>query len=101
MPKSKQYLIATLSVFFSFGSVAAAIVGLLVIPQNSCLPGQACDVDKQNQGWRYLFIVLGVIVGPLPKILVINIILCSLVTQTLAMFLARIFFFRLHESPRY
>ncbi|GLB38653.1 putative sugar (and other) transporter [Lyophyllum shimeji] len=81
MPKSKQYLVTALSVFFSVGAVLAAVVALIVIPRNSCLPGQPCDVDTENQGWRYLLTALGLI--------------------TLSMFLARIVFFRLHESPRY
>ncbi|KAF5377815.1 hypothetical protein D9615_006670 [Tricholomella constricta] len=81
MPKSKQYLVTALSVFFSVGAVLAAIVALMVIPQNSCLPHQPCNADTDNQGWRYLLTALGLI--------------------TLSMFLARIVFFRLHESPRY
>ncbi|KZT11946.1 MFS general substrate transporter [Laetiporus sulphureus 93-53] len=82
MPNGKQYLVTALSVFFSFGSVLAAVVGLLVIPGNSCPPAPAfCDVNTQNMGWKYLFSTLGII--------------------TLSMFLARILFFRLHESPRY
>ncbi|KAG5638739.1 hypothetical protein H0H81_010549 [Sphagnurus paluster] len=81
MPKSKQYLVTALSVFFSFGAVLSAVVGLLVIPQHSCLPNLPCNPDTDNQGWRYLLMTLGLI--------------------TLFMFLARIVFFRLHESPRY
>ena len=82
MPNGKQYLVTALSVFFSFGSVLAAVVGLIVIPSRSCPPAPApCDVATQNQGWKYLFIVLGAF--------------------TLFMFFARIVFFRLHESPRY
>ncbi|KAF8158011.1 major facilitator superfamily domain-containing protein [Crassisporium funariophilum] len=83
MPKEKQYLVTALSVFFSFGAVLSAVVALLVVPQNSCVASSPlpCDVDTQNQGWKYLLITLGLI--------------------TLSMFLARIVFFRLHESPRY
>ncbi|KAJ3572767.1 hypothetical protein NP233_g2872 [Leucocoprinus birnbaumii] len=98
MPKEKQYLVTALSVFFSFGSVLSAFVALLVLPDNSCpnspsgpisglrktlVDGVAatCDVETQNRGWKYL--------------------LMTLATITLSMFLARIVFFRLHESPRY
>ncbi|KAH7924538.1 MFS general substrate transporter [Leucogyrophana mollusca] len=81
MPKGKQYLVTALSVFFSFGSVLSAVVALLIIPRNSCSPGQPCDVAKENKGWQYMLICLG--------------------TITLSMFLARIVFFRLHESPRF
>ncbi|KAH9949855.1 MFS general substrate transporter [Amylocystis lapponica] len=81
MPNGKQYLVTALSVFFSFGAVLAAVVGLLVIPGHSCPPAPApCD-ETQNWGWKYLLIALGLI--------------------TLSMFIARMVFFRLHESPRY
>lgn len=63
MPKGKQYLVTALSIFFSFGAVLSAVVALIVVPQNSCpaslLP---CDMDFQNQGWRYLLMTLGFIV---------------------------------------
>lgn len=62
MPKSKQYLVTALSVFFSVGAVLSAVVSLLVIPQNSCRPSQPCNVNSQNQGWRYLLVALGLIV---------------------------------------
>ncbi|TFK63042.1 MFS general substrate transporter [Pluteus cervinus] len=81
MPKGKQYMVTALSVFFSIGAVLAAVVGLLVVPQHSCLASEACDAETQNQGWKYLLFTLGLI--------------------TLGMFLARIVFFRLYESPRY
>ncbi|KAL1950548.1 hypothetical protein VTO73DRAFT_5672 [Trametes versicolor] len=82
MPNGKQYLVTALSVFFSFGAVLSAVIALLVIPKNSCPPAPApCDVESQNMGWKYLLIVLGLI--------------------TLSMFIARIVFFRLHESPRF
>ncbi|KAL0565988.1 hypothetical protein V5O48_016027 [Marasmius crinis-equi] len=81
MPNGKKYLVTALSVFFSFGAVLSAVVALVVIPQNSCPRDAECDVDTQNKGWKYLLSALGVI--------------------TLSMFLARMVFFRLHESPRY
>ncbi|KIK69824.1 hypothetical protein GYMLUDRAFT_151542 [Collybiopsis luxurians FD-317 M1] len=82
MPNGKQYLVTALSVFFSFGAVLSAVVALLVVPQHSCsAESLVCDVETQNKGWKYLLISLGLI--------------------TLSMFLARMVFFRLHESPRY
>ncbi|KAF8840797.1 MFS general substrate transporter [Paxillus ammoniavirescens] len=81
MPKGKQYLVTALSVFFSFGSVLSAIVALFVLPKHSCPPNQPCDPSTANNGWKYMLVWLGLI--------------------TLSMFLARIVFFRLHESPRY
>ncbi|KAJ7143606.1 MFS general substrate transporter [Mycena crocata] len=79
MPQTKLYLVTALSLFFSLGSVLAALFALFLVPQNSChdLP---CD-PALNNGWKHLLAALGII--------------------TLAMFLARIVFFRLHESPRF
>ena len=63
MPNGKQYLVTALSVFFSFGAVLSAVVALLVIPGHSCPPAPApCDVGSENMGWKYLLIVLGIIV---------------------------------------
>ncbi|KAG1732313.1 MFS general substrate transporter [Suillus lakei] len=81
MPNGKQYLVTALSVFFSFGSVLSAGVALIVIPSRSCPPNEPCDVAIQNTGWKFMLVSLGII--------------------TLSMFLARMVFFRLHESPRY
>ncbi|KAI9507626.1 MFS general substrate transporter [Russula earlei] len=81
MPRGKEYLVTALSVFFSFGAVLAAIVAIILIPKNSCDPSPApCDLNK-NLGWKYELTALGLI--------------------TFLMFLARMVFFRLHESPRY
>ncbi|KAG1858638.1 major facilitator superfamily domain-containing protein [Suillus tomentosus] len=81
MPNGKQYLVTALSVFFSLGSVLSAGVALIVIPSRSCPPNEPCDVATQNTGWKFMLVSLGII--------------------TLSMFLARMVFFRLHESPRY
>ncbi|KAH9020563.1 MFS general substrate transporter [Lactarius deliciosus] len=81
MPRGKEYLVTALSVFFSFGAVLAALVAIILIPKNSCQPLPApCDLHD-NLGWKYELVALGII--------------------TLTMFIARIVFFRLHESPRY
>ncbi|KZT44614.1 MFS general substrate transporter [Sistotremastrum suecicum HHB10207 ss-3] len=83
MPRGKQYLVTALSVFFSIGGVLTAVVGILVIPSNSCGPlgTVPCDTQEYNKGWRYLLQILALF--------------------TLVMFLCRILFFTLHESPRY
>lgn len=64
LPKEKQYLVTALSIFFSLGAVLSAAVALLVLPKNSCPAGTTipCDVEVQNQGWKYLLITLGLIV---------------------------------------
>ncbi|KAF7299816.1 MFS general substrate transporter [Mycena chlorophos] len=79
MPQHKLYLVTALSFFFSLGSVLAAIVALFFVPSASCVSAP-CDPDLNN-GWKHLLTALGLI--------------------TLAMFLARIVLFRLHESPRF
>ncbi|KAJ7274109.1 MFS general substrate transporter [Mycena rebaudengoi] len=89
MPQPKLHLVTALSLFFSLGSVVAAVLALVLVPRNSCLTTLAdgtvtladvCDPELNN-GWKHLLAVLGVL--------------------TLLLFLARIVFFRLHESPRF
>lgn len=64
MPNGKQYLVTALSVFFSFGSVVSAVVGVVVIPSRSCPPApESCDVAVQNMGWKYLLVALGLLVS--------------------------------------
>ncbi|CAG8805786.1 25823_t:CDS:2, partial [Dentiscutata erythropus] len=83
IPKSHQYLLTTLSVFFSFGAVITSIVAYLVLPQYSCVKSfnDNCNVNEHNNGWRYVLGILG--------------------TLTFIMFICRILFFRLQESPKF
>ena len=101
MPRGKEYLVTALSVFFSFGAVLAALVAIVLIPRNSCQPLPApCDL-RDNLGWKYELIALGLIVRALFLFCSQFRLTYSCGTKTLTMFLARIVFFRLHESPRY
>ncbi len=71
LPRSKQYLLTALSVFFALGSVITSLLALLIIPANSCPPPppdgtggmHACNVQEQNQGWRWLLNGLGFVVS--------------------------------------
>lgn len=65
VPKHKQYLVTALSVFFSFGSVLSAIVGIIVIPKYSCPNNEndTCDVASMNLGWKYMLGAVGLIVS--------------------------------------
>ncbi|KAJ6585433.1 major facilitator superfamily domain-containing protein [Mycena capillaripes] len=82
MPQQKLHLVTGLSVFFSGGSVLAALFALFLVPPNSCAVVATIPCDPAlNNGWKHLLAALGVI--------------------TLAMFIARILLFRLHESPRF
>lgn len=62
LPRAKQYLLTGMSVFFSVGAVLSSIVALFVIPRYSCASdSEHCDVSK-NSGWRYLLIILAILV---------------------------------------
>ena len=76
LPRSNRHLLTSLSIFFSFGSVVAAVAAILIIPSRSCSPPMAtqstlpvnlleCDVQKDNNGWKVLLFVLAIIVRPL------------------------------------
>ena len=76
LPRSNRHLLTSLSIFFSFGSVVAAVAAILIIPSRTCSPSAAtqstlldnlpeCDVQKDNNGWKVLLFVLAIIVRPL------------------------------------
>jgi len=90
LPRNKRHLLTSLSIFFSIGSVVAALVALLVIPANSCPPLQhdpttnpPCDVQQKNNGWKHMFLILSVIVRPTANALGCNLIPASLDTPFL------------------
>jgi hypothetical protein len=64
LPNDKRYLVTGLSVFFSFGAVFSAVAAIMVVPANSCFPSDigGCDLNRQNLGWKYLLVVLGLLV---------------------------------------
>ncbi|KAF9928627.1 hypothetical protein FBU30_002253 [Linnemannia zychae] len=78
-PKKNQYLLTFLSIFFSFGAVAASIMGYILLPRYSC--DTPVEGGCQGHGWRYLLLALGGI--------------------TLSMVVGRVILFRLEESPKY
>lgn len=64
LPHSKQYLLTLLSVFFSFGAVLSAVVGLVLLPGKSCRAGDPCDIaGGANDGWRHALFALGCFVS--------------------------------------
>ncbi|CEH18791.1 Synaptic vesicle transporter SV2 (major facilitator superfamily) [Ceraceosorus bombacis] len=80
LPRDKRYLLTALSVFFAAGSVAAALLGLLILPSGSCPDRDTCS-SHQNRGWRYLLASLGSLTG--------------------LFLISRLLFFKLWESPKY
>ncbi|CAI2166316.1 5538_t:CDS:2 [Funneliformis geosporum] len=85
VPKENQYLLTYSSVFFEIGAAFTSFIGYLILPSHSCLGNEdqiaICDVSKENNGWRYVIVILG--------------------TCILVMLILRILFFRLLESPKY
>lgn len=65
LPRAKHYMLTGMSVFFSVGAVIACIVGILVVPRNSCPSTGDCDVATQNSGWKYLLATLSSLVRQL------------------------------------
>ena len=65
VPKHKRYLVMALSVFFSFGSVFSAIVGIIIIPKFSCPKdsNDLCDVTMMNLGWKHMLASIALIVS--------------------------------------
>ena len=100
LPNNKKYLVTALTIFFSFGAVFAAIVGLIIVPRYTCLTSD-CDMAEDNSGWKYLLVSLGVIVCSLLHPSLISHAHFLLYWQTLVMTILRVIFFRLYESPRY
>lgn len=89
IPAEKKYLLTFLSVFFSFGAVVSSLLAWIILPAYSCvikqnletIITQDCNIQKDNNGWRYLLFTLGV--------------------ANLGMVAARVIFFTLPESPKY
>ena len=61
LPNNKKHLVTALAVFFPFGSVFAAVAGLIIVPRYTCFTAD-CDLTKDNLGWKYLLVCLGLIV---------------------------------------
>ena len=81
IPKEKQNLLTFLSIFFSCGSVFSSGLAWGILPKYSCPDEGECDVDQQNQGWRYMLIALGL--------------------MNIVMVILRLTMVKLHESPRF
>ncbi|KAI0632305.1 MFS general substrate transporter [Trametes polyzona] len=80
VPASHQYLLTTLSVFWSIGQLVASLLAWPLIANFSCAGPHDCP-RAANQGWRYFLYTVGGLV--------------------MVLFALRFFVFHLHESPRY
>ncbi|GAA6010975.1 hypothetical protein JCM11491_005893 [Sporobolomyces phaffii] len=86
VPKTRHYLLTGLSVFFSLGAIVTSLLSVLIFPRFACnsLPDaneSPCDPRSEHRGWRVLLGCLGLI--------------------SIVMFLARVLFFKLHESAKF
>jgi MFS family permease len=59
IPKERQSLLTLMSLFWPVGQVLASIVGIILIPNNSCKQ-EPCN-SASNRGWRYFLGALSVI----------------------------------------
>ena len=63
LPRSKQYLLTFLSIFFSLGAVLSSIISYFFLPGRSCRQFDGCDIaGAENDGWRRVLLVLGSVV---------------------------------------
>ncbi|KAI0819257.1 MFS general substrate transporter [Trametes gibbosa] len=80
VPASHQYLLTTLSVFWSIGQLVASLLAWPLISNFSCASAEDCP-RSSNKGWRYFLYTVGGLV--------------------MVLFILRFFVFHLYESPRY
>ncbi|KAH9851729.1 MFS general substrate transporter [Lenzites betulinus] len=80
VPASHQYLLTTLSVFWSIGQLVASLLAWPLISNFSCASAANCP-QSSNKGWRYFLYTVGGLV--------------------MVLFILRFFVFHLYESPRY
>ncbi|KAI8616370.1 major facilitator superfamily domain-containing protein [Chytriomyces sp. MP71] len=86
VPKERQSLLMTLSLFWPVGAVIGAIFSWWLIPSYSCTIVLLADGSKYcdpatNRGWRYVLAAMGLL--------------------TLAMLIARVLFIKMYESPKW
>lgn len=80
LPKTHQYLLTIMSVWWAFGQLIANFVAWGVIANYSCAADGPCT-RSMNMGWRYLLFTMGGL--------------------SLICFLSRFVLFTLYESPKY
>ncbi|KAM5343479.1 hypothetical protein ACJ41O_012016 [Fusarium nematophilum] len=81
MPQTHQWLLVSLSAWWNLGQVIVALLSWVFLANYACSADNAPCPMRDNMGWRYLMITLGVI--------------------AIAFGIIRIFAFRIPESPKY
>ncbi|WVR07882.1 hypothetical protein IAU60_004925 [Kwoniella sp. DSM 27419] len=80
LPRSHQYLLTVLSIFWAFAQLLATLIAWPLLGNLTCQEGEVCT-RSGNMGWRYFVITMGGI--------------------ALIMFIIRFVFFTIYESPKY
>ncbi|KAJ3720585.1 MFS general substrate transporter [Lentinula raphanica] len=80
IPRSHQWLLTLLSVWWALGQLLASLIAWPLIGNFSCTSSTDC-AKSDNMGWRYTLYILGAI--------------------TFLMWVLRYFIFNLQESPKY
>jgi len=81
LPRSHQYLLTVLSIFWAFAQLLATLVAWPLLGYRTCQATQITCTRGDNMGWRYFVITMGGI--------------------SLIMFLIRFVLFTIYESPKY
>ncbi|KAG7443370.1 MFS general substrate transporter [Guyanagaster necrorhizus] len=81
LPKSHQYLLTVLSIWWAFGQLLGSLVAWLLIGNYSCETNQVPCPRSANQGWRYFLFAMGGLM--------------------MLLWGVRFFIFKLYESPKY
>nr|XP_031857508.1 uncharacterized protein CI109_007068 [Kwoniella shandongensis]KAA5524580.1 hypothetical protein CI109_007068 [Kwoniella shandongensis] len=80
LPRSHQYLLTILSIFWAFAQLIATLVAWPLLGNLTCQQDEVCTRSK-NMGWRYFVITMGGL--------------------ALIMFFIRFVCFSIYESPKY
>ncbi|SJL17550.1 related to 4-hydroxybenzoate transporter [Armillaria ostoyae] len=81
LPKSHQYLLTVLSIWWAFGQLLGSLVAWPLIGNYSCETDQVPCPRSANQGWRYFLFAMGGLM--------------------MILWGVRFFIFKLYESPKY
>ncbi|KAK0207714.1 MFS general substrate transporter [Armillaria fumosa] len=81
IPKSHQYLLTVLSIWWALGQLLGSVVAWPLIGKFSCETNQVPCPRSANQGWRYFLFAMGGL--------------------SMSLWVIRFFVFKLYESPKF